>query len=33
MLADKMIELKYIESISHETIGQVLKKTKLSRGK
>ena len=33
MLADKMIELKYIESISHETIRQVLKKTKLSRGK
>ncbi len=33
MLADKMIELKYAESISHETIRQVLKKTKLSRGK
>lgn len=33
MLADKMIELKYVESISHETIRQVLKKTKLSRGK
>jgi transposase len=32
MLADKMIELKYAESISHETIRQVLKKTKLSRG-
>ena len=33
MLADKMIELKYVESISHETIRQVLKKTKLNRGK
>jgi transposase len=33
MLADKMIELKYVESISHETIRQVLKKTKLSHGK
>ena len=33
MLADKMIELKYVESISHERIRQVLKKTKLSRGK
>jgi len=33
MLADKMIELKYAESISHETVRQVLKKTKLSHGK
>ena len=33
MLADKMIELKYVETVSHETIRQVLKKTKLSRGK
>ncbi|GAC1448911.1 MAG: hypothetical protein NVSMB7_10770 [Chitinophagaceae bacterium] len=33
MLADKMVELKYAESISHETIRQVLKKTNLSRGK
>ncbi len=33
MLADKMIELKYVESISHERVRQVLKKTKLSRGK
>jgi len=33
MLADKMVELKYVESVSHETIRQVLKKTKLSRGK
>jgi hypothetical protein len=27
MLADKMIELKYAESISHETVRRVLKKT------
>jgi len=33
MLADKMVELKYAESISHETIRQVLKKTNLSPGK
>lgn len=33
MLADKMVELKYVESISHESVRQVLKKTKLSRGK
>lgn len=28
MLADKMVELNYAESISHETVRQVLKKTK-----
>lgn len=33
MLADKMIELKYAESVSHETVRQVLKKTNLNRGK
>ena len=33
MLADRMVQLKYVESVSHETIRQVLKKTKLSRGK
>lgn len=33
LLADKMVELKYAESVSHETVRQVLKKTKLSRGK
>jgi transposase len=33
MLADKMVELKYAESVSHETVRQVLKKTNLSRGK
>jgi transposase len=32
MLAEKMVELEYAESISHETIRTVLKKTKLSRG-
>jgi hypothetical protein len=33
LLADKMVELQYAESVSHETVRQVLKKTKLSRGK
>jgi len=33
LLADKMVELKYAESISHETVRQVLKKTKSNRGK
>lgn len=33
MLADKMVELKYAESVSHETVRQVLKKTNLSLGK
>jgi len=32
LLADKMVELKYVESISHETIRRTLKKTKLSHG-
>lgn len=32
MLADKMVELKYSEKVSHETVRQVLKKTNLSRG-
>jgi transposase len=32
MLADKMVELAHVESVSHETVRQVLKKTKLSRG-
>ena len=27
LLADKMVELKYVESVSHETIRRVLKKT------
>ena len=33
LLADKMVELSYAESVSYETVRQVLKKTKLSRGK
>jgi len=32
LLADQMIELEYIEAISHETVRQVLKKTNSSRG-
>jgi len=32
MLADKMVELKYTDSISHEAVRQVLKKTKSNRG-
>jgi hypothetical protein len=33
LLADKMVELNYIDSISHETIRKVLKKTNLNLGK
>jgi len=33
LLADKAVEQEYVESISHETIRRVLKKTNLSRGK
>ena len=33
LLADKMVELKYVESISHVTVRGVLKKTNLSLGK
>ena len=33
LLADKMIELKYVDSVSHVTIRDVLKKTKLNLGK
>jgi transposase len=32
LLADKVVELDYIENISHETVRRVLKKTKLSPG-
>jgi transposase len=32
LLADKVVELGYVESVSHETIRRVLKKTKLSLG-
>jgi len=31
-LANKIVELGYIENISHEAIRQTLKKTNLSRG-
>lgn len=33
LLADRMVELKYIDYISHVTVGEVLKKTNLSLGK
>ena len=33
LLADKMVELEYIESISHVTVRSILKKTNLSPGK
>ena len=33
LLADKMVELEYVESVSHETVRQVLKKTNPSPGK
>jgi len=32
LLADKVVELDYIDNVSHETIRQVLKKMKLNRG-
>ena len=32
LLGDKLVELKVVESISHESVNQLLKKTKLSRG-
>jgi transposase len=32
LLADKVVELNYIDKISHETVRRVLKKTKLSLG-
>ena len=33
MLADKVVELEYIDSISHEAVRSILKKTKLNPGK
>jgi transposase len=33
LLADKMVELKYIDSMSYETVRRVLKKTNYSLGK
>lgn len=32
LLADRVVDLGYIDGISHETVRRVLKKTKLSRG-
>jgi transposase len=32
LLADKLVELKVVESVSHETVRQVLKKTNCSLG-
>lgn len=32
LLADKMVELEYVDTISHESVRQILKKTKLSLG-
>jgi transposase len=32
LLADKMVELEYVDTLSYETVRQVLKKTKLSLG-
>ena len=32
LLAEKVVELEYIDNISHETVRQVLKKTKLNLG-
>jgi len=33
LLADKMVELEYVEDISHETVRRVLKKTNLNPGR
>ena len=32
LLAEKMVELNYIDSVSHETVRKTFKKTKLSHG-
>lgn len=32
LLRDRLIELEYVATVSHETVRQVLKKTNLSRG-
>ena len=32
LLAEKVVELEYVDTISHETVRQILKKTNLSRG-
>jgi hypothetical protein len=33
LLADKAVELEYVDQISYETVRQALKKTSLSPGK
>ena len=33
LLADKVVELQYVDSVSYETVRRVLKKTNSSRGK
>ena len=33
LLSEKMVELKYVDSVSHETVRKVLKKMNLSLGK
>jgi len=33
LLADKLVELKYVEKISHTAVGSILKKTNLNLGK
>jgi len=33
LLADKMVECKYVDSVSRDTVGRALKKTNLSLGK
>jgi hypothetical protein len=32
LLADRMVELEHVDTVSYETVRQVLKKTNLSRG-
>lgn len=32
LLADRLVQLKLVERVSDETVRQLLKKTKLSRG-
>ena len=33
LLAKKAVELQYVDSLSHETVRRILKKTNLKRGK
>jgi hypothetical protein len=32
LLADRMVALEHVETVSHETVRRTLKKTNLSRG-